>query len=244
MEITFLGTGPTGGVKGRGKSNRSESSLLIETSHDRVLIDVTNFFSKQAKWINDIDVIFITHAHKDAIGGINQLITWMYKRKINGISLYSHHQTVKRIQNQFKKIDPLILTAIESGHAFQIGDITVTPFLVKHSIQPGFPTLGFHFLLDGKRLVYISDTSGWNKKAEYLMKNADILIIDGAMWGKRMVAHLDIREVLPKICKWPVKKIIFTQIGHTAPKHEILQKEIKKICPKAQPAFDDMVIKT
>lgn len=243
MEIIFLGTGPFGGVKSKGKSARLESSALVKTAKASILIDVTTFFAHQLKWIKKVDAILITHAHKDAVGGINQLVSWMGRKNIAGVPLFSHPQTIRKIREHFSKTDPLILTAIEAGHSFKIGQITVTPFLVEHSIQAGFPTLGFHFSLNGKKLVYVSDVASWDGKVEKLMKNADILIIDGAMWGKKMVAHLDIKEILPKICKWPVKKIIFTQIGHTAPKHEILQKEIEKICPKSQPAYDGRVIK-
>jgi len=142
-----------------------------------------------------------------------------------------------------KCLNLLDLHPVDPFKKFQLGDLIITPFEVAHSIQPGFPTLGFHFSLNGQKLAYISDVSGWDKSAEKLMKGADVLVIDGAMWGKKMIAHLDIKEILPKIYSWPVKKIIFTQIGHTAPKHEILQEEIKKICPKALPAYDGMKLK-
>lgn len=239
MDLIFLGTGPTGGIKGQGKA-RFESSALLKTSSGNILIDVTNFFTNQARWIKAIDAILITHAHKDAIGGMRQLVSWMKRKNISQIPLFSHYQTIEKIKVRFQKTDPLVLTAVKSGRPFKIGQVTVTPFLVKHSIQPGFPTLGFHLLLDSKRLVYVSDVASWDKRGESLMKNADILVIDGAMWGKKMIAHLDIKEILPKICSWDVKGIIFTQIGHTAPKHEILQQEIRKICPKAIPAYDGM----
>lgn len=241
MELIFLGTGPTGGIKDHGQSKRLESSVVLETPQVFVLIDVTRDFNKQTKMLpKTLDAILITHAHKDAIGGMNQLVSWMDKRSIANIKLFSHPLTIKKIRERFQKLNPLILNAIESGHKFEIGNVIVTPFLVEHSIQPGFPTLGFHFSLGSNSLVYVSDVASWGKKAEKLMRNADILVVDGAMWDKKMIAHLDIKEILPKICSWPVKKIIFTQIGHTAPKHEILQQKIKKICPKAQPAFDGM----
>lgn len=242
MEIIFLGTGPVGGIKREGKSARFESSIILKGGSTNILVDVTNFFSQQVKLVDKVDSILITHAHKDAIGGINQLVSWLGRKSTKRIPLFSHSQTLKKIGEHLPKTTSLILTAIKSGHKFKIDPVTVTPFMIRHSIQPGFPTLGFQLSLNGKKLVYVSDTGSWDEKAERLMKNADILVIDGAMWAKLMIAHLDIKEILPKICKWPVKKIIFTQIGHTVPKHEILQKGIKKICPKAFPAYDGMKV--
>lgn len=83
MQVIFLGTGPNKGIKAKGKSNRFESSILLESEKLRILVDVTTFFQKQAKWIKKIDAILITHAHKDAIGGMGlcvvkeRLLIWV-----------------------------------------------------------------------------------------------------------------------------------------------------------------------
>lgn len=243
MELLFLGTGPAGGIQAAGKSKRLESSLLIKTPLANILIDIGRDFKSKIKFLpKTLDAVLITHAHIDAIGGVRNFILW--QDKLDGVvSILSLDETLETIRKRYKTyLDLVDLHPVKPYRKFQLGDLIITPFKVVHSIQPGFPTLGFHFSLDGKKLVYVSDTGGWDKKAESLMKNADVLVIDGAMWGKKMVAHLDIKEILPKICKWPASKIIFTQIGKTCPKHEILQAEIKKICPKALPAYDGMRI--
>lgn len=242
--ITFLGTGSAGGIKAQGKSGRLESSLLIETVLVNVLIDVTRDFKRQTKLLpKTLDTLLITHAHLDAIGGLKDFIHWQGK-KGGLVPILSLSETIKKIRNKHKNnLDLLDLHQIKPFNKFQLGDLVITPFSVSHSIQKGFPTLGFHFSLADKKLVYVSDVANWNKKAAQLLKSADVLIIDGAMWGKKIISHLDIKKVLPKLCLWPIKKIIFTQIGHTAPRHEVLKEEVKKICSKAQPAYDGMAIK-
>ncbi|MBI4155526.1 hypothetical protein HY498_05585 [Candidatus Woesearchaeota archaeon] len=237
MEILFLGTGPVGGIKGKGRSKRLESSILI----DGVLVDVTNHFKKQIKGINNIKAILITHAHKDAIGGMNQLRGWQKKVCADRIRLYSLKETIKKIKNEFKSINNLEFINVKPYKDFKIDNLKVIAFKIKHSIQKGFPTLGFYF--PDLKLVYASDVGELNKDLEKYSKKSKILIIDGAMWEKKLIAHLDIKEVLPKICNWNVKKIIFTQIGKTAPKYESLRKEIKKICSKALPAYDGMKLR-
>lgn len=244
MELIFLGTGPTGGVQNKGKSKRLESSALIKTPLVNVLVDVTRNFKQQSRLLPDtLDAVLITHAHLDAIGGIKDFLKWQIK-KGGVVPIISLPETIAKIKAKFKASELLDLHQIQAFKKLQLGDLIVIPILVKHSIQRGFPTLGFHFSVGDKKLVYVSDTSGWNKKAERLMKNADVLVIDGAMWGKKIASHLTIQQILPTLCKWPVKKIIFTQIGHTAPRHQILQKEIQKICPKVLPAYDGMRLKT
>lgn len=244
-ELLFLGTGPTGGIQKRGKSGRLESSVLIKTDRGRILIDVSRHFKKQNKQIKRLDAIMITHAHRDAVGGLAQLHRWMKSKRRNSdkIPLYALEKTIKKIGKQFKRTDYLNFTAINPFLSFKLFDITVLPFSVKHSIQKGFPTVGYKLNFPDKfSLIYAPDVGGWDKKTEKILKSPDLLIIDGAMWGKKMIAHLDIKEVLPRICSWPVKKIIFTQIGKTAPPYDIMNREIKKLCPRALPAHDGLVI--
>lgn len=236
-QVLFLGTGPSGGVKGKGKSRRLESSALILTAKGNILIDVGRY-QEQSEKINKIDVILITHGHRDAIGGIPT-----FKKSLKKIPLYASWQTTQIVKRRFKKISYLDFRKIMPGKTFKIFDVKITPFLVKHSIQKGFPTFGFYFEFDDQTsLVYASDVGSWNREVERIMRKADVLIIDGAMWEKKIIAHLNIKEILPKICLWENKKIIFTHIGKTAPDHETLEREIKTICPKALPAYDGLLI--
>ena len=227
-KILFLGTGPVGGVSERGKTKRLETSALIKTSEGNILIDASEDFNKQFKLIDKIDAILITHGHRDAIGGISQL-----RNSTNyQIPLHTLPGTIKHIKKKFRQLDFLEFHSLKSFKFFQLFDIKIVSFKVKHSIQKGFPTLGFKFYFsDGYKLTYISDTGGWNDKVQNLIFGSDLLILDGAMWGKKLISHLDIKEITSKAKKWGIKKLIFTQIGRTAPPYEILKKELRKIWP-------------
>lgn len=247
-EVIFLGTGPAGGVKRKGRSRRLESSALLKTGSGCILIDISRNFKSQAKSIDCLNAVVVTHAHKDAVGGFAELTKWLKRHRQRGrtnkITLYALKETIKKIQKNFQQSDYVDLASVKPYQKFQLLGLTVVLFSVKHSIQRGFPTAGYKFIFpDGFSLVYASDAGGWSRKAEKIMKSADVLIIDGAMWGKKIIAHLDIKEILPKLCRWPVKKIIFTQIGKTAPSHTVLTQKIKKICPKALPAYDGLILK-
>jgi len=231
--LVFLGTGPITGVQKRGKSNRTETSTLVKTDNGNILIDVSGDFNQQLKFIDRIDVILITHGHQDAIGGIAQLRKFIK----HPISVYTLPKTIKIIQKKFKQLEHLKFYLLPSLKPFRILDIKIIPFEVKHSIQPGFPTLGFKFYFPNKYiLTYISDTGGWDNKVQNLISGSDLLILDGAMWGKKLVSHLDIKEILSKVKNWGVGRVIFTQIGNTAPEYKELNNTQTTIF-LLQPAF-------
>lgn len=234
-QLLFLGTGPAGGNLRKGRERRLESSALIKTAAGNLLIDVTQHFEKQSKYINKINAICITHGHLDAIGGIKYL-------PLAKNPLYTLPQTIAIIKKHFPG-NNISFNPVTPYQTYKIIDMQMTPFLVEHSLQKGFPTLGFHFVFpNNTSLVYVSDVARWNKKAYALMEKAETLVIDGAMWNAKMPSHLDIKVILPILCKWKNKQVIFTQIGKTAPNQNILKREIKKMCPKALPAYDGMAI--
>ena len=242
-KLLFLGTGPVGGVSGKGRTKRLETSALIKTSKGNILVDVSEDFSEQSKLINRIDAVLITHGHRDAIGGISQLRSQKLKIIGQNLPLCTLPKTIQIIKKKFKQIEFLDFYSLKSFRSFKLFNIKIIPFEVRHSIQKGFPTLGFKFYFsDGYKLTYISDTGGWDNRVQNLIFGSDLLVLDGAMWDKKLISHLDIKEITPKAKKWEIKKLIFTQIGKTAPPYEILKKELRKIWPYALPACDGLEI--
>jgi hypothetical protein len=68
------------------------------------------------------------------------------------------------------------------------------------------------------------------------------LVIDGAMWQRRLFSHLTIDRELATLCNWPVGRILLTQIGRTAPPHEQLEGAVRHMCPKAARRAGAMVL--
>ena len=62
------------------------------------------------------------------------------------------------------------------------------------------------------------------------------------MWSKKIFTHLTIDQVLPQLCQKHGKQIDLTQIGKTDPPQQTLKREVKKLCPKAQPAYDGLTL--
>jgi hypothetical protein len=49
-----------------------------------------------------------------------------------------------------------------------------------------------------------------------------------------------IDAALPVLCGWDVERILFTQIGKTAPRHDRLRRAVGALCARAAPAYDGM----
>jgi glyoxylase-like metal-dependent hydrolase (beta-lactamase superfamily II) len=56
------------------------SSVLLSASGGRILIDATRDFAAQARRLPGIDLVLLTHAHRDASGGIPSLQGWLAAR--------------------------------------------------------------------------------------------------------------------------------------------------------------------
>lgn len=85
-------------------------------------------------------------------------------------------------------------------------------------------------------VVYASDVARLEPVLERFVRGARLLVVDGAIWQRSLFSHLTIDRELPALCRWPVERILVTQIGRTAPPHEALERAVRSLCPKARPA--------
>lgn len=240
MKILFLGTGASGGTPGNGKSKRKESSVLIQNA-TTVLVDVTRHFSDQVKNIKDLDCILLTHAHMDASGGIKQLDNLLRRENMPPLSVYAHPKTITVIKARYKLLTHCRFIEVMENQSITENSCEIIPLEVPHSQNPKFPTYAWK-LRGNKTIVYASDIAELTQRFKKFCKGINLLIIDGATWRRTIFSHLRTDKSLPKLCKWDVTKIILTQIGKSAPQHEIFEKKVKEICPKAIPSFDGLKI--
>lgn len=119
-EIIFLGT--AGAVASKERDN---TSLLIKTKKDLILIDLPGSIVRKLSQINidfrKISCIFITHAHPDHIYGIISLLHSQYGLK-NKIHIFSHPKVIVLLKN-LRKI-------------FKLEDTTKYPKIIYHKIKP------------------------------------------------------------------------------------------------------------
>jgi len=260
MNLTFLGTGPSTGIpkkecrdlicqearKKSSKSKRTRSSALLKANNFNLLIDCSPDFLQQVKQerIKKINYVIITHAHRDASGGIKKLNLWTK----NKIIVCCQKQTIKKITSRYRGLNKLEFRAIKPYQKFKIKNLAITALPVKHYVldEKNFPTLAYKF----KNFIYCSDVIKIPTKSLKHFKDCPNLILDAAMYFKRQfISHLNTRQAIELAQKQKVKKLYLTQIGHSYPPYKIAGKEIArfvkahKIKTKVFLAYDGLKIK-
>ena len=135
---------------------------------------------------------------------------------------------------------PLRPVAVEPGETRRAAGWRVRCAEVPHARERRFRTYAWRLAEGGAAVVYASDVARLEPPLARLARGADLLVVDGAMWRRRLFSHLTIDRDLPTLCAWPVGRILLTQIGRSAPAHATLAREVAALCPRAAPAWDGL----
>jgi hypothetical protein len=142
------------------------------------------------------------------------------------------------VRERHRRIDHLQPIAVNPGRRRHRGGLTLSAIEVPHARDCRYRTFAWR-LQDGRcTVVYASDVARLEPALERFARGAELLVVDGAMWRRSLFSHLTIDRELPTLCRWPVERILLTQIGRTAPPHEELKRAVSDLCPKASPAWD------
>jgi phosphoribosyl 1,2-cyclic phosphate phosphodiesterase len=236
--LVFLGTGASGGTPGTGRSHRLESSLLVEATAT-VLFDVTRDFGEQSRHLRRLDAVLITHAHRDAAGGIPALARWLGDRA--PVRVLAAPETISMLQLRHRRLGHCHFVPTPPGRRRQIGPWIVQALEVPHADDPDYPTYAWRLRGVAGTLVYASDVARLTTGLRRFVTGADVLVVDGATWRRTIFSHLRIDRDLPSMCTWDVRRIRLTQIGRSAPRHEDLSRAVRLLCGRARPASDGLV---
>ncbi|MBI5071790.1 MBL fold metallo-hydrolase [Candidatus Falkowbacteria bacterium] len=259
IKLTILGSGPAIAIPRPGhtdktcrearkpgsRSRRMRSSILIENRCRYLLIDAGPDILEQLELakIRRPDAVFLTHAHSDAAGGVDDLALFLRGTKTKPMPLYAEASVLRRItkisalfharpKTILKTVNPKIIHLYQAVSSF---GLKIIPLKVEHALTPGFPTVGYLF---PKKFAYLSDFASIPPRSLKLLKKINILFLDAAMWfGTKMAAHQNTAQAIEIGRQLGVKKLYLTQIGHNYPPHKIAQKEISNYCRKNKIKF-------
>jgi phosphoribosyl 1,2-cyclic phosphodiesterase len=238
--LTFLGTGAGGGTPGEGRSRRRESSLLAVHDDTALVVDVTRDFGGQARRVDQIAAVLLTHAHRDAAGGIAHLRSWCAARAAAPVPMYASPQTLEVVRRRFARLEHVRAVPVREGATHRQGPWRVEALEVPHARDPATPTYAWRLTAAGTVIVYASDVARLTDALERFAERAALLVVDGSMWKRRIFSHLTIDAALEPLCRWSVDRIALTHIGRSAPPHEHLEREARDRCARAFPAYDGL----
>ena len=168
----------------------------------------------------NLHCVLLTHAHLDAAGGLSALDDWARKRGVL-VPVYTEVPTRRR----YGDFGNLSYQFVKSGGIVRVVDVSIRFFRVRHSLRPGFPTLGFRI---GK-FAYASDAASIPGPSLKALQGVSTLALDAAFWfGQKYRGHLTPDKAV-KYAMWlGVERLILTQTGHTYPPHRTAEAYFKE----------------
>ena len=174
MRLTFLGTGTSQGVpviacgcavcQSQDKRDRHlRTSALVETDEGKnILIDIGPDFREQMlrEKVSHLDSILITHAHRDHVGGLDDIRSFNYVQHCK-MEIFCNREARTAIErdyhyifayHEFPGLPEANLHEVSGDEPFEAAGVEVIPVKAMHK---DLPILGYRI---GK-LGYITDAN-------------------------------------------------------------------------------------
>jgi len=169
----------------RGSNEIGGTCIQLSTERSTILLDLGLPLSKVSKGIDVAslkpDAVLISHPHQDHFGLIEALgldvpvyMGELAHNLINATRLLLGNGLLKNTVRHFK-----------AWVSFEIGDFSITPYLVDHSAADAY---GFLVEVEGKRVFYSGDFRAHGRKSvlfdrilKHPPKGVDLLFMEGTM---------------------------------------------------------------
>lgn len=249
LKITFLGTGTSSGVPMIGcncevctspdkKDKRLRSSILVQSNATTLVVDTTPDFRYQMLRANvqQLDAVIFTHPHKDHIAGLDDVRAYNFFSH-RSMELFANALTEEAIRREFRYafaehkypgIPKLNINEIIS-EPFLVGDILITPVIVKHLKMP---VLGFRF---GK-FTYITDANEIDDEEIDKIRGSEIIVLN-ALRKEKHISHFNLNEAVNLADRLQIPTAYFTHMSHQIGRHDDINNQLPK---KRQLAWDGL----
>lgn len=258
MTITFLGTGTSQGVPviacpcsvchstdPHDKRLRT-SALVTDSGNNNLLIDIGPDFRAQMlrHQVDHLNAILITHAHRDHVGGIDDIRPFNWIQKSN-MDIYANSEAIQSIKHdyhyifeyhQYPGLPEATMHDVSDGTPFQVGKCNITPI---HGMHKDLPVLGFRIEdTNGDRMAYITDMNYIPLEEMIKLDNLDLLVIN-ALRQQKHFSHFCLPESLQIIEKCTPKQAFLTHMSHEMGFHSDVEDSLP---PNVHLAYDNLKV--
>ncbi|WP_435355943.1 MBL fold metallo-hydrolase [Emticicia sp. SJ17W-69] len=253
MQVTFLGTGTSGGIPVLTcgceicnsldyRDKRLRVSVWIEIENKSFIIDTGPDFRQQAlrERIPNIDGIIYTHEHKDHTAGLDDIRPYNYLHGIQHLDLYGNPRVLNQLKREFayafeeQKYPgvPLLNLHEISNQPFTIKDVLFTPIEVLHH---RLPVLGFRV----QDFTYITDVNFVAEQELEKVYGTKVLVL-GALQRQKHISHFTLDEAIEVAQKVNAEMTYLTHISHKMGLHSDVEKDLP---PNIRLAYDGLKIR-
>jgi phosphoribosyl 1,2-cyclic phosphate phosphodiesterase len=190
---------------------------LIRTDQVTVAVDAGPDFRQQMlrEGINKLDAVFITHEHKDHIGGLDDVRPFIFMNENKPMPLYVSKTALPEIKREFSYAfkehlypgAPTYEVHLIDETPFTFGDLYVEPIRLKHY------TLTCYAFRIG-RFAYVTDFHAITPAAMRRLQGVEYLIIE-ALARHQHYSHINLEQAVQIATDLHVKKAWFTHCSHS-----------------------------
>lgn len=228
MKLTFLGTGTSMGVpvvactcavcqSDDWHDKHLRTSALVETdAGENILIDIGPDFRCQMlrEKVMHLDGILITHAHRDHVGGLDDIRSFNYVQG-RKMDLFCNKEARIAIErdyhyifdhHQYPGLPEAVIHQLSGDSPFMVGGTEVTPIKAMHK---DLPVLGYRI----GRLGYITDVNHIEPSELDKLSGVEVLVINALRKAKHF-SHFCLPEALEVIEKVSPQEAYLTHVSH------------------------------
>ena len=229
-------------IKKGSPNRRRNTSILIQRQladgrTNNIVIDAGKFFYEAAiQWfpkfkVECIDALVITHAHADAIGGLDDLRDWTNNTQ-ESLPIYLRDADYKQVQSLFyylvdrtKKtgggVAKLNFKSINKS-PFTIDGLRIIPLPVEHGKNR--EVFGYRF----GPVSYISDASAISENTAGLIHGSELLILDALRPKRTHGTHFTLEEAIDQARRLRPARTLLTDATHDID-HETVNIQLAKL---------------